>query len=93
MIFARRLYTESDTGDISEDYEAVAVPRAPKVSIPFDDSRTDHRRRLIKIRAARKLQEAGFTVAEIAMAIEVSPRSVKRHTATARELAEAYGRV
>jgi transcriptional regulator GlxA family with amidase domain len=92
MLFARRLMTQDDQGDISEDFEGVVVPRSAKVAIPFDESRPVDRRRLIKIRAVKELKAAGFTVAEIAAAVELSERHVKRHSATVRELAEAFGR-
>ena len=60
MIFARRIATEDDRGDLTEDFEAVDVPRAARRARPIDDSTEFHRRQMIKLRAIQTLRDHGF---------------------------------
>jgi hypothetical protein len=92
MIFARRLFSRDEAGDVTLDYEAAEMPRL-KVARPFDDSTPAYRQRVIKMRAIKILRENGMTAEETALAVELSARHVKRRSALIRQLAEASGRV
>ncbi len=93
MIFARRVASRNGRDEWSEDFEAVEVPRAAKVAIPVDGLTDAGRRRTIKLLAIKVLRDAGFRAADVAVAVEMSPRHVKRRSAILRAVAESQGRV